>query len=741
MKKITFLSLIVFALGFSAAAKDSVIVKPAYEFSNSGISHISKIVLNDKETRVSVHETFIPHWWVRFDTNSYLEDCGSGKRYPVQGIEGGEFAKEIYMPDSGDSTFVLIFPPLDKSVTKINYIDADSTEAEAATIYGISLNPKETRKPKEMSADVRRWLDGELAKAKRKTPMDIEHGEFFEKDTARLVGYIKGYDRRAGFSTGIIYASNELTREDYPIVLQIHEDGRFECNIPLNYPVCTSIHFQRSTENFYIEPGQTLAVLLDWEDFRMADRCRNIRYKFQNTKYEGVLASLNAELFSFDAKLPEIPYRRIYDEIDKYQPAEFKTFLQDLLKDYNDTFSRLLETEPLSPRAQSILTNKQKMDYATYLFEYEMDYKGRIRNTKDTVPYDFYDFLDAEMLNDKTLLTDRNFSVFINRFEYSDFLSRGRLIVYNSLKAAKTYTQYLFEELGIQKIPEDEAFILMQDSLNIKLNRQGITSEDQQRILGDYSNECQKFKDRHGVKRFKDYNAKYVDIIKPMSGTEIEIEAWRLSDSLYYEVIKGKPGIIYEVAKVRSVDFRLQPFKDNKDDARSYLTNIENGITQPFLLEEAERLFWKNFPAEAKTAYELPDSPEARIFKDIIAPFEGKYLLVDLWATTCGPCVYNIKKHKALRAAYKNSPDIAFLFITSDDESPAESYNKFVAEQELTHTWRLNADEYRYLRQLFRFNGIPHYVLVDREGKILDDDLRGHNFENIITELMEKEKK
>ena len=143
----------------------------------------------------------------------------------------------------------------------------------------------------------------------------------------------------------------------------------------------------------------------------------------------------------------------------------------------------------------------------------------------------------------------------------------------------------------------------------------------------------------------------------------------------------------------------------------------------------------KNFPTESQAAYQLPDTYEANIFKELIAPFKGKILLVDFWATTCGPCISSIRQHKTLRERYKDSPDVDFVFITSENESPLSAYNNFVNEQELTHTYRLTADQYRYMRQLFRFNGIPRYVLVDREGKIIDDNFSSHNLERWLHEM------
>src|SRR5690606_21020673 len=119
---------------------------------------------------------------------------------------------------------------------------------------------------------------------------------FFSNDTARLVGYLKGYDPRAGFSTGIIYAENVLTRESHPIVVEIYEDGRFEAQIPMRHSIYTGMFINRRPIPFYLEPGQTLSMVIDWAEFLAADRQRNIRYEFHKMVYAGPLARINDEL-------------------------------------------------------------------------------------------------------------------------------------------------------------------------------------------------------------------------------------------------------------------------------------------------------------------------------------------------------------------------------------------------------------------------------------------------------------
>ena len=580
-------------------------------------------------------------------------------------------------------------------------------------------------------AEVLTWIEDELAKSGRETLMDFEADEFFISDSARLIGYIQGYDPRAGFSTGMVYANNIITREDYPVVIQIHEDGRFEGVIPMNYPEYSSVWFGRQNISFYIQPGQTLAMLLDWEEFRMADRLRNETYKFKNTRFQGVTADINSELSAFHAQLPQIPVRAIYNGMEGKNPDEFKTFYKECMSEYVKAHQRLLEKEQLSRPSFVILQNNFQVNDASYLFEYSLRYG----QTKNTIPLDYYDFLQDIPMNNKELLSTQSFSTFINRLEFCSPLSVYTKFAQTIPPPEKTFIQYLFEDLNIQKTPDDEVFLLMQDSLNVKLSSSDISTEEKNQFLSDFRIVSVRFQ-----KRYEQHNADYAKKYNQPTPRERELGMWQMKDSAYANELKLKPGIIYDVTKIRSLNSTFKNLlNNNKEEAWAYLTDLTSDMPESFLKKEADRLFLSSFPSEKQAAYELPDTYEAKVFKELIAPFKGKIILVDFWATSCGPCIYNIRQHKTLREKHKDSSDMAFLFITSDYESPINAYDNFVNEQELTHTYRINADQYRFLRQLFRFNGIPRYVLVDKEGKIIDDNFNSFQTTLILKELLAEE--
>lgn len=727
-------ALIALLLGISLFLSSQRVIKmPDYEFRSSGIYSITKIEKQKEATRIHVLCQFVPHWWVKFDQKTHVIDTETGKRYDPIAIEGTEFGKETYMSDSGDTTLVFVYPPFDKKMKKFDWQEEGS---DGAAIYGVSLNKPGKRTKTTLEENLFGNWPGMEELLNRKSAPDFDP-VFFKSDTAHIRGYLKGYDPRAGFKTGIIYTENVLSREDYPTVITIHPDGRFEADFPLNHPSQSNFYIKDNPISFYIEPGETLFVHLDWEDFLQRDRSRNRRGNFPHTQYAGASAQVNKELSKIRLKEPDF-YNNYKKIVETVAPADFKQQQLRVYQETCDSLSYQLAQQPFSLKTQKLIKNQIALEMATILFDYDdmKSYMTRQDTTnqvmKIPLPADYFDFLQLINWQDKSLPASYKFSTFINRFEYMNAFNEN--ISYTQPTLSKTFWEYVKEqEKDLQPKERD----LVNTILSIRNNpSKDINIKDELAKLSEQMDDL--------VKKYpnllKDYNTLYLEPYqKELKQKEKKrlLDIWAYKDSVRQHQLRLPAGNTFDITKTRALSYHFGQME--RDYALSYITKLNEGISDPFLQQEGIRLFEKLFPSAGKQAYKLPEGKATDIFRKIADSHKGKYVLVDFWATSCGPCRVGIQDMRPIREKYKDSPDFTFVYITDTGSSPEGAYNKFVGENAMgENLHRLPEDEYNYLRQLFKFNGIPRYVLLNRDGDVVDDDFPAHNLEYELSKIFTK---
>ena len=97
--------------------------------------------------------------------------------------------------------------------------------------------------------------------------------------------------------------------------------------------------------------------------------------------------------------------------------------------------------------------------------------------------------------------------------------------------------------------------------------------------------------------------------------------------------------------------------------------------------------------------------------------FKGKYVYVDVWATWCGPCIYEIPFLKTLEADYHNR-NIVFLSYSIDEDK--EAWLKYVPENELGGVQIIgeNAWESKLVKE-YKVRGVPTFMFFDPDGNII----------------------
>ncbi|MDE1155972.1 MAG: redoxin family protein [Acidobacteriaceae bacterium] len=99
----------------------------------------------------------------------------------------------------------------------------------------------------------------------------------------------------------------------------------------------------------------------------------------------------------------------------------------------------------------------------------------------------------------------------------------------------------------------------------------------------------------------------------------------------------------------------------------------------------------------------------------------GRVVLIDFWATWCGPCNESLPELKKIAEKFKNEP---LTIISISWDSDEEKWKHFIQQHEMSWTQYRDADH--SLTNRFGINSIPHYFTIDSDG-VLTAEMIGSN--------------
>lgn len=128
---------------------------------------------------------------------------------------------------------------------------------------------------------------------------------------------------------------------------------------------------------------------------------------------------------------------------------------------------------------------------------------------------------------------------------------------------------------------------------------------------------------------------------------------------------------------------------------------------------------------------------DAKGKKHTLSSLKGKYVLIDFWASWCGPCVREIPH---LKKAYQKYHDKGFEIMSVSIDRKREQWLKAVDKYKMPWISVVDhADNAKKITQtLYYVPTIPRTVLLDKNGKVIGKDFRGAELEHQLAKLLDK---
>ncbi len=759
---------------------------------------ITRVELKENETLVYMtvcQRSDYDDYWFQFASGSYLK--ADGKQYAITSADGIQLDTHQQTGPDGTSDVVLHFEPLPLSTKSFDFTEGDFSGAWSITgikpveerwrqllpsywrdekgdwkiafledqaIYDcrfwhykkLDINPKtgeaeisltpalskgegvlppQVTPPSEgqgEAGEVLRVIVGKDKKGKRTIQIGDQKASYtmitsrfmpdypqkdtrtdfvdtdYKADTVTVVGWIKDMpDKYKGEKTFEFAYNNLYTGDEESVYADLDEQGRFKVSFPLLNSTEFFCDWSRCFMRTMLEPGKTYFLLYDFKEGRryfMGDDCR-----------------LQNELFKFPVDWQTVRMERGDKDFDRYIAST-----DSLLQTQFAKQERLFEEHPsLSNRYRQYRRGNTLWQQA-FCFGQARFNAERFQLPEAACQYAYKTFWTKL---ESPLTLHRETSGFLRDY-LDDAIGR-----HNNTYGLKL-TDYISEIAENDEEREVLNRLKEWEKTAMEAINQASTMEEKQRIANEE-------------------NAKHIDLIEAAGKILNSPKAQKFmhEKALLYKMkyqehsldsLGAKPflkSIWFAQQVYEELDHQRVPLPERVLDTMKVMIGNPTAIQMiekknDYYVALANREFDK---LVLKSSDDVKDLTEGEaLLRKLLEPYKGKFVLLDVWGTWCGPCKEALSHSQEEYERLKDF-DIAFLYLAN--RSPQESWENVIKEYNVSGDnvahYNLPSEQQSAIERHLDVHGFPTYKLFDRNGNMLDLDIDARDLDDLVKLLQQ----
>jgi thiol-disulfide isomerase/thioredoxin len=201
---------------------------------------------------------------------------------------------------------------------------------------------------------------------------------------------------------------------------------------------------------------------------------------------------------------------------------------------------------------------------------------------------------------------------------------------------------------------------------------------------------------------------------------ESDIPSWLASVKVILsDLVRFDNGPYYDVlaanAYARQLNEEVRPLTEKqKEQIAAYWKDGE--IAKILHRKNQQVVALDKFKSPA-VVIDISSVADDKVIQTILAKHKNKVVLIDLWATWCGPCLKAMSEFRSTKGEFHDK-DVAFVYLT-DTSSPRERWEEKIKGIGSEHYYLTDA-QWKYIMDHYEFEGVPSYALFNKEGVLIN---------------------